>query len=187
MGQSKQLLPLDGKPFIVHCVEALTASGIRDITVVLGQNSETVQKALTGYPVRILLNVNAASDMAESVRIGLSGLYALERPLSGVLISLSDHPLVQPETLKTLSTIHRKEPDTIIIPAFKGKRGHPSLFPMHVLVEILKGGTLRDIVNKNPSRVRIAEVMDEGVVVDIDTREEYETTVKKLMKPRQST
>jgi molybdenum cofactor cytidylyltransferase len=180
MGQSKQLLPLDGKPFICHCIDALASSGIRDIAVVLGQNSEMIKKVLTGYQVQILFNSDAASDMAQSVRVGLSGLCEPGMPLSGILISLSDHPMVHSETLKTLITTHSKEPDVILIPAFKGKRGHPTLFPLTILSEIRVGGTLRDIVNRHPERVRILEVMDEGVVIDIDTIDDYETAVRKL-------
>jgi molybdenum cofactor cytidylyltransferase len=176
MGQSKQLLPLDGKPIIRHCIEAILASGIGDIIVVLGQDSEQLQKVLADLPVRISHNSNPASDMAESVRTGLLGLGA---EVSGVLVSLSDHPLVSADTLKTLITIHCQEPDKIVIPVFQGKHGHPTLFPIQVLHEILKGGILRDVVKKDPERIRLAEVMDEGVILDIDTREDYERAVKK--------
>jgi molybdenum cofactor cytidylyltransferase len=181
MGQSKPLLPLDGKPFICHCIDALASSDIKDIAVVLGKNSEIMEKALTGYQARVLINSDAASDMAQSVRVGLSGLCASGMPFSGILISLSDHPMVHSETLKTLITIHSKKPEAILIPAFKGKRGHPTLFPMTILSEILTSGTLRDVVNRDPGRVRTLEVMDEGVIMDIDTIDDYEMAVKKLM------
>ena len=71
-------------------------------------------------------------------------------------------------------------PDKIIIPLYKGKRGHPTLFPRNVIEEIFEGGILRDIIDKNRSRLKFLNVQDEGVILDMDTKEDYDKVLKKI-------
>jgi len=177
MGQLKQLLLLGNKPIIRHCLDNLEAAGIENTVVVLGQRGSEILDSMKDLPVQIILNENPASEMAESVRIGLR---ALSESCSGVLVHLSDHPLVSVETLKNLIQCHLETPDKIIIPMYKEKKGHPSLFPKSVIYEILDGLNLRDIINKNSGRIRIINVDDEGVVLDMDTPEDYERILKKI-------
>ncbi len=179
MGRSKELLPLGDKPVIRHCVDAMIAADIRDIVVVVRPDPDGAPKALTGLPVTIVENSDPKSDMAGSVR---TGLRALDRSSSGVLVCLVDHPLASSDSMKELLRAHRESPDKIIIPAYNGRRGHPSLFPMTVLQELFVVETLRDIVKKDGGRVRVVDVSDEGVVLDMDTREDYERVLRR-MKP----
>jgi molybdenum cofactor cytidylyltransferase len=66
----------------------------------------------------------------------------------------------------------------IIIPSFRGRRGHPVLFPTAVIGEIFGAATLRDIVRRDPERVQVVEVEDEGVILDLDTGEDYRRAVE---------
>lgn len=177
MGQLKQLLPLHDKPIIRHCLDNLITSGIENIVAVLGYRGDEVLAAIQEMPVQIVLNENQESEMAESVRIGLR---AIAEKSSGVLVCLSDHPLVSVDTLKSLMQCFREAPDKIIIPLYKGKRGHPTLFPRNVIEEIFEAGTLRDIIDKNGSRLKFLKVQDEGVILDMDTKEDYDKVLKKI-------
>lgn len=170
MGQPKQLLPLGSKPIIRHCLDNLAVAGIRNTVIVLGQNGSKILDSLKELPVQVIFNETPESEMAESVRIGLRTLHESS---TGVLVHLSDHPLVSVETLKSLVQCHVETPDRIIIPLYKGRRGHPTLFPKPVIDEVFVGLNLRDIINKDSSRIRFLNVDDEGVVVDIDTPEDY--------------
>ena len=177
MEQLKQLLPLHDKPIIRHCLDNLITSGIENIVAVLGYRGDEVLAAIQEMPVQIVLNENQESEMAESVRIGLR---AIAEKSSGVLVCLSDHPLVSVDTLKSLMQCFLETPDKIIIPLYKGKRGHPTLFPRNVIEEIFEAGTLRDIIDKNRSRLKFLNVQDEGVILDMDTKEDYERILKKI-------
>lgn len=178
MGQSKQLLPLNGKPFIRHCLDSIIAAGITDIVVVLGRHNEELLKILEGLPVKIAFNENNDSEMAASVRIGLC---AVDRDSSGVLVNLSDHPLVSAGTLKALVSKHKEAKDKIILPLFNDMKGHPTLFPRQVIEEIFSGVNMRQIINRDPDRVKLLDVADEGVIIDIDTKEDYEKAVVKYL------
>jgi molybdenum cofactor cytidylyltransferase len=176
MGRLKQLLPLDGKPVIRHCIDSILAADIHDIVVVIRRYGGELSKALDGLPVKRVLNENPASEMSGSIRIGLR---AADHSSSGVMVNLSDQPLISAETIKTLVKLHSETPGRIIVPQYGNKKGHPVLFPRHVIEEIFTGITLRDIVKRDPERVRMVSVMDEGVIIDIDSMEDYERAVLK--------
>lgn len=176
MGRPKQLLPLGDKPVIQHCFDNINAAGVQEIVVVVGQDAKETIKILSGLPVQIAVNNAKDSDMAGSVRVGLE---ALDHSCSGVLVCLADHPLATCDTMKALAVTHAKSPDKIIIPAHNGRRGHPSLFPTSILNEIFVVDTLRDIVRKDQGRVRVVDVADEGVILDMDTPEDYEQVLKR--------
>jgi molybdenum cofactor cytidylyltransferase len=171
MGTQKQLLLLGDRPIIRRCADTIFASGVQDLVVVVNGKSERVVEALAGLPVKIVRNDADDSQMADSVRIGVR---ALDNRFSGVLICLSDHPLVDPETFRTVIQAHHRGPERIIIPCHKGRRGHPALFSRTILNEVLSGGTLRDIIGKDEARVQVIEVDDEGVLMDMDTDEDYQ-------------
>jgi len=169
MGRAKQLLPLNNKPIIRHCVETILESGINDVIVVVGTQDNGIAAACTNLPVTIAVNDKPGSEMSDSVRCGLTCITAF----SAVLLSLADHPLVTSETIKTLVSHHISYPETIIIPEFEGKRGHPTLFPRSVINQLFFYETLRDIIRRNQSRVKTIAVGDEGVILDMDTPDDY--------------
>ncbi len=171
MGTPKQLLLLGDKPVIRWCADSIMASGVQDLVVVVNAEGERIVEALEGLSAKVVRNDAADSQMADSVRIGVR---ALDDRVSGVLVCLSDHPLIAPETFRTVIQAHHREPDRIIIPCHGGRRGHPALFPRTILDEVLSGGTLRDIIGKDERRVQQVEVNDEGVLRDMDTVEDYQ-------------
>jgi len=177
MGRTKQLLLLGDKPVVRRCLDALLDAGVRDIVVVIGVQGGDIAETLRGTPVSILVNDVPNSDMAESMRIGLRGLGL--KP-TGVLVCLSDHPLVSTKTISALCNEHRADQEKIIVPVYNGRRGHPTLFPATIIQELFSGMTLRDIIRSNPQRVRSVEVDDEGVVLDMDTEEDYRNMAGKF-------
>lgn len=170
MGTCKQLLPLGGKTVIAHCLEALLAGGAEEVVVVVGPQGDAVAEEVKDYPLTVVRIVIPHGDMAASA---LAGRDSLSTGMSGALITLCDYPLVSPRTMELLSAHHAEEPDSIIIPLHEGRKGHPVLFPRHVLGELDRSRTLRDLVRASPDRVRLVEVCDPGVLIDMDTPEEY--------------
>jgi molybdenum cofactor cytidylyltransferase len=177
MGTVKQMLPLAGKPVIRHCLDTIIASGVEDIVVVLSSQAKETEEAIRHFPVTIVFNNDPSSEMAESVRIGLRSMRGVA---SGVLVCLSDQPLIRSDTLKVLISRHGKAPDKIVVPIFKNRRGHPCLFPRRCAEEVFEGFTLKEIMQKDRERVLSIEVQDEGILLDMDTEEDYKT-VSRLM------
>jgi molybdenum cofactor cytidylyltransferase len=176
MGKLKQLLPLADKSAVRHCLDAIISSGIADITVVIGPEHEALREEINGLPVRIAVNEKAGSEMAESVRAGLTS----SPSVTGVLVCLADHPLVSADTLRTLVGAHTGRPDKIVIPSFQGRRGHPCLFSADAARSVFSGMNLRQIIAADPSRIEYVGVDDEGVVLDMDTEEDYRVMLEKF-------
>lgn len=176
MGRSKQLLPINNKPALLHSLERIIAAGVEDIITVVRHDREDLITLLCGLPVRIVLNRNAESEMAESVRIGL---HEIGNAVTGIVVCLSDHPLVSTDTYRLLLHAHEQEPGKILIPCAKGKNGHPVLFPKEVIRAVFEGMNLRDVIRANTQRVIHLQVLDEGVLYDMDTMEEYHDILKK--------
>ncbi len=197
MGRPKQLLPIDGKPAILWCAEALAlqkSHKVRELVIVTAKGSEGLEAAMEGLlalcrmkglQVKIAVNDVMGSDMAGSVRAGLRMVSPVS---SGVLVALSDHPMVSAETVEVLLERHMgKTPGNIIVPVHEGKRGHPALFPRLFLDEFFqfRAGffTLRDLVKKHEDETVFLAVKDEGVTADMDTPEDY-LRIKALMEGR---
>jgi molybdenum cofactor cytidylyltransferase len=170
MGSCKQLLDLGGKTALARCIETLLAGGVTEIMVVVGENGELVAEEAGRFPVRVVVNDDPAGDMASSVRAGRAALSTAER---AVIVALCDYPLVLPATIACLKESHTTAPECIIIPTHSGQRGHPLLFPRTVLEELQEGLTLRDLLRRDPNRLRHVEVDDPGILFDMDTPEDY--------------
>jgi molybdenum cofactor cytidylyltransferase len=177
MGRTKQLLPLGDRPAIVHAAGSVLEAGVADLVVVTGRGHEAVRLSLAQLPVRFSSNDDSESDMAESVRAGLREIDAAS---SGVLVCLADHPLISPGTISGILREHERSPDKIIIPVYNGKKGHPSLFPAALIQGIASAGSLRDIISGNPGLVLFFDVPDEGVLLDMDTEEDYRRLARRF-------
>jgi CTP:molybdopterin cytidylyltransferase MocA len=169
MGRIKQLLPLPDRPAIRRCLESLFAGGVSDVIVVIAPESP-VAAAVQDLPVRIVCNDDPASDMAGSVQAGL----AAAEPGRSILVCPADHPLVMPGTIAAILAEGAASPERIIIPTFQGRSGHPTLFPREVIDTLAAGGTLHDAIARHGDAVSRLPVSDEGVVLDMDTEEDYE-------------
>jgi molybdenum cofactor cytidylyltransferase len=66
------------------------------------------------------------------------------------------------------------------VPFHGGRRGHPTLFPAHIIKEIFSGLMLNDIVHRSPERLACVDVHDEGVLLDMDTPEDYRKVLQKM-------
>lgn len=171
MGRCKQLLPLGESRVIDHCLNALVAGGAAVIVVVVSETGQAVAGALRNYAVKIAVNHLPGGDMSSSVRAGRDSLFMAA---SGVIVHLCDYPLVAASTIQRLISAHQSIPDSIIIPCHGTRRGHPLLFPRAVLDELGTGLILRDLVQRDPDRISSVAVEDPGVLLDMDTPEDYQ-------------
>src|SRR5581483_5806942 len=104
-----------------------------------------------------------------------AGIRALPAGSAGAVLFLVDHPVVNPATVNTI--IGSVTPGRIVIPVFNGRRGHPVFFSAEVLLEILalppfQGANI--VVRKDPGRIVEIPVDDPGILVDVDTPEDFE-------------
>lgn len=176
MGQPKALLPIQDQPAIMRCLTSLLGA-VAEVIVILGPESAAVAALLKDTSVKLLVNTLPQSDMAKSVRLGLQ---AIPPEASGVLVYPVDYPVVQADTIRRIVAASLESPEEIIIPTHQERRGHPTLFPRKLLADIYQGVTLREIIGRHPPQVRLLPVDDEGVILEMDTPEEYEKICRRL-------
>jgi molybdenum cofactor cytidylyltransferase len=174
MGQPKLLLPWNGVPLVRHVAQNVLQSDIKQLVVVVGHRAPHVEAALDGLPVQIVRNAAFLEGQSISVRAGVA---ALDQQTEAALILLADQPLVQPTTLNLLIHTYHNFQASIVIPRFNGQRGNPVLFGHQVFEQLqqLQGDQgARPILQTYAAQTRFVDVDDEGVVLDIDTPENYE-------------
>jgi molybdenum cofactor cytidylyltransferase len=178
MGTPKQLLRIDGKTILEHTLENVSASKVSEIVLVLGHAAESVEKEISRDRIRVARNLDYQQGMGTSLRTGLA---ALNADTSAALIVLADQPFVRPDTLNQLITCHQKLKPQIIIPLYKGFRGNPVLLDRSVFPELkeLSGDVgCRAIFGSHTENICKLPVEDMGILLDIDSPEEYQKLEK---------
>src|SRR5215471_10167027 len=170
MGSPKALLPISGRTFLENILDAISRTSIEQIIVVVGHHQKEIEASMR-LPL-VVFNPEYEKGMITSFQ---AGIRALSWDASGAFLFLVDHPLVGPATIEAM--IMNLAPNRIILPTFQGRRGHPVLFSSDVLEEILalpstEGANI--VVRKDPGRIVEVPVNAPGILVDIDTPEQFD-------------
>jgi CTP:molybdopterin cytidylyltransferase MocA len=91
-------------------------------------------------------------------------------------IALGDQPLVSPSTLHALVDFAALNPAKICQPARKGRPRHPVFVPLLVLDDLASSNdhTLRQFLNARTADIRLLEIDDPGLDLDLDNPADYE-------------
>ena len=185
MGAQKLLLPFGGKTVIAHIVDELLASAVDEVHVVVGHQAKRVSEELSGRPVSIAKNSNYKSGMLSSVRCGLA---ALPRKCRAVLVALGDQPSITSRLIDQMLRSFAATEKQILVPLYRGKRGHPLLFSELYRDEILNAYDsvgLRGLLHAHPEDVFEMAVSTSAVLSDMDCPEDYRRELALLKESRQ--
>ncbi|MBZ5536635.1 MAG: nucleotidyltransferase family protein [Acidobacteriia bacterium] len=181
MGTPKALLKIGEHPFINHIANQLEASQLDLIYAVLGENADVIQPVLARN-ITVIHNPNFKEGQISSLRTAIDKVQY--ENCDGVIIALVDHPLISTSVvLKLIETFYQSK-KRIIIPTHSGKRGHPVLYSREVFAEILEAPPDRNakaIRLENLEETLEVEVDDPGILVDIDTPQDYERHIARAM------
>jgi molybdenum cofactor cytidylyltransferase len=178
MGMNKLSLPWGKKTVLEHCLRVLLSSQIGEVLVVVNKQTWELGQRLIGPRVTLVYNPQSKKGMSTSIR---KGIQAMDQKSRAVLIALGDHPLLKANTVNDLIRAYVEKKGTIIVPVFRGKRGHPVLFDGKYGKELLKLKNdvgARALLERHGKEVYEVNSKSEGVVVDIDTWEEYQRRTK---------
>jgi molybdenum cofactor cytidylyltransferase len=182
MGRNKLSLPWGKKTVFEHSLGTLLQSDVREVIVVLSHLNDSVggeKNRRRGQTIKIVKNPYYKRGMSTSIR---RGLQAIDPSAQGILIALGDQPLIKARTINALIHAFDRRRGSIVVPSFRGKKGHPVIFDRRYFHELLRlkgdaGG--RSIIEKHPEEVDLVRVRSEGVTKDIDTWKEYRKMIKK--------
>jgi molybdenum cofactor cytidylyltransferase len=174
MGAPKQLLRAGETTLLERALHTVRQSHVDEIILVLGFGATEIRQSISTLGLRVVVNEGYQEGMASSLRAGISTVGPQAR---GALIMLADQPFVLPSTLDRLIEYQQQMRPQIVIPTYKGFRGNPVLLDRSVFAEIasLQGDIgCRAIFGKHTENIAKLAVDDPGILLDVDTREDYE-------------
>jgi CTP:molybdopterin cytidylyltransferase MocA len=172
-GVAKALLRRSaGATYLESVCAAARAAGAGDGVVVVADphRADTEAEALRlGW--RCALNPAPERGMASSVEVGFAHVRSRFAGAVAALLWPVDHARVRAETVQML--VARAGQGAIVVPRFRGRGGHPTLFGRETWPELEQCGALaqgaRSVLRADPGRVVGIDVDDPGVVEDVDT------------------
>ncbi len=176
--QAKQLLPWRGEPLVRHVARSALAAGLDPVIVVTGAFYSEVQQALGGLPVHFAHNPSWPEGQSQSILAGLRfriGDRMVAESTGAAVFMLADQPQIPPTLVRLLVEQHAGFLAPIVAPLVAGRRANPVLFDRETFRELMSlsgdtGG--RSLFQRYP--VSWVPWLDESVLLDVDTPEDYE-------------
>ncbi|MFA5283897.1 MAG: nucleotidyltransferase family protein [Bacilli bacterium] len=164
---NKMLFIVDGKPLIIHAIEGMKPF-VKRIIVVTGRYHDEINNLLKDQKnVVIAHNKDYEKGMFSSV---LTGVRSSSRD-EDFFILPGDCPFVKVATYRSLL----KGIKSIRVPVYNSHHGHPMFISKTLKAELLKMSVDDNLkAFRNNHDFESVEVDDPNILVDIDTRDDYE-------------
>jgi molybdenum cofactor cytidylyltransferase len=194
MGTPKQLLDWGGMPLLEQVIRKTLTLPFPEVVAVIGHRAKEIRRLIRIEDDRFRWVVNRDYAAGQSTSL-LAGLAIGEGRYQSAMVFLGDQPLVAVETirrilesgLKQLRTLREPEP-IVVRPCFRGIPGHPVFLGNIRSMNLagLKGdGGAKEVLRTLQHRT-ILSVEDQGVVLDIDTPQAYESARRLAFRSRDS-
>ena len=169
MGRPKALLPYREGTFLEHLMEVTRDPRIEMTRVVLGAGAETIRAVANLDPSVVILNSEWEKGQLSSIRAGLRSLDGVD--LDGMILCPVDHPLVSALLVSELVTKFYELKKAIVLPTYKGRRGHPVIFSKQLFGELLSAPEetgARAVVWAHAGEVLEVPTDEEGVILNLN-------------------
>jgi molybdenum cofactor cytidylyltransferase len=175
MGSPKALIQYHGKSFLEHLLDAARHPKLDPVLVVLGPHAEQIRKEIALDPGSVVLNPDWKQGQLSSIQAALRHL-ATRAETEGIMLFLVDHPLISAALVDQLIAGFYRSGDAIVLPVFRGKRGHPVIFARRLYQELLaapleKGA--RAVVWAHAGEILQVPTEEEGVVLNLNDPETF--------------
>jgi molybdenum cofactor cytidylyltransferase len=169
MGRPKALLPYREGTFLEHLIQVTRHPRIGVTRVVLGAGAETIQSAAKLDPSVVVLNRDWELGQLSSICAGVRSLEGIDT--DGIVLCPVDHPLVSARLVSELVERFYDEKKSIVLPTYKGKRGHPVIFSNQLFSELLAAPAemgARVVVWAHSADVLECPTDEEGVILNLN-------------------
>lgn len=130
-GENKLAALFDGKPLILHALEAVPAEEFSAVAVVTQYPEVEELAGRFGFiPVH---NPHPDWGISHTIRLGLEALGDCD----AALFQVSDQPMLRRETVAAEAAFFREHPDKLVGLGHGGVRGNPCIFPAAYFPELL--------------------------------------------------
>jgi molybdenum cofactor cytidylyltransferase len=180
MGRPKLTLPLGNRTVLEHVIAALRTGGADRVLVVAGPHVPELAPLAEEAGADVCRLPSETVDMRATVEHGLRWLedHLRPRPDGAWLLAPADHPTLDVDVVRQLCVAYGREPgQTILVPTYNGRRGHPTLIEWrHVpgIQAMPAGQGLNAYLRAHAAQTLELPVASAGVLCDLDTPEDYE-------------
>ena len=175
MGKMRPMLPLADESMISRTIRLLKKQGTEKIAVVTGYRHEVIEDHLKGTDAVCVYNEDfVSSSVYRSYELGLNKLAECGERADRFFLLRGGDPVLDEETFGRMAECGAG----IVAPRFLNDRGKPLLISSEELEHIsdlIKNGDHEQACEYFESQVHEIDVDDEGVVMEIDTKQDYET------------
>jgi len=176
MGTHKLLLAWEDATVMDHVLSVWTASRVKRVVVIVRQHDSALREICQRWSdIDLVVAQNDPEDMKASIQLGLTHIAKHHQPHE------CDRWLVAPADLPTLNTSlidqlvgASQETDSIVVPRYGDRRGHPISFPWSLATQAFELGDIEGIdvlIKSHPGRFLHLPAADRPG--DIDTPDEY--------------
>lgn len=177
MGQPKALLPFPEKPaaqssqaktFLEHLIEVTRHSRAGTLRVVVGAHEREIRARVKLADECVVVNREWEKGQLSSLQ---AAIRSLPDSAEGMILCLVDHPLVSAKLIASLIEAFDNAKSKIVIPTFRGRRGHPVIFPKTIFAKLLSApedAGARAVVRAHASEIIEIPTDEEGVVLNLN-------------------
>jgi len=169
MGRPKALLPYREGTFLEHLIQVTRDPRIGITRVVLGAGAENIQAVAKLDDSIVVLNPDWALGQLSSIWAGVRSLEGVG--MDGIVLCPVDHPLVSASLVSELVDRFYEEKRAIVLPTYRGKRGHPVIFSSQLFGELLAAPAemgARAVVWAHAADVLEVPTDEEGVILNLN-------------------
>jgi len=169
MGSPKALILYRDSTFLQHLIEVTRHPMIGVTRIVLGAGAETIRTVAKLDPSIVVLNPQWEQGQLSSICAGVRSMEGMDT--DGMVLCPVDHPLVSAHLVGDLVDRFYESKKPIVLPTYRGRRGHPAIFSASLYGELLaapadKGA--RTVVWAHAADVLEVPTEEEGVVLNIN-------------------
>ncbi|MCK0191084.1 nucleotidyltransferase family protein [Arenibacter sp. F20364] len=171
----KQLLPWEDSTFIGNALKNAQNSKASNVLTVLGAYTHEIKEVTDFSGTACVHNPNWKMGLGNSIAWGTKQLLEQDQGYDGILVMLTDQPLIDVPYLNTLIDTFSNSQHTIVATQYDNRVGVPAIFGkihFEALLELNSDFGARDIIKTKLKDV--LSISADGKELDIDTKEEYE-------------
>jgi molybdenum cofactor cytidylyltransferase len=175
MGRPKLLLKLHGEPVIARVVRSLREGGAQRVIVVAPPEDSPEGPEIASESARagadVIIPPARPATMRDSIELGLAALARYGR-IERVLLTPGDTPGMTADLVRRLLQHAAGSPESIIVPRFESRRGHPIVVPWDIAASVPtlpEGLGVNALADRHPDRLVELPVSKANLVADLDT------------------
>lgn len=179
MGRLKALLPFGTCTVIEQVLQTLLQVDLSEVTVVLGHRASEIRAVIEPLPVRILYNPDYRYGMTTSIQVALRDIAPSP---DAYLLALVDQPHIGPEPIQQILTAFAHARKGIVIPTYRGKRGHPIVLAATYRNDVLaltRQQGLNLVTRGHPEDTLEVPVDTDDILRDMDYQADYEAELQR--------